>query len=814
MCGVSLSVGQTVLGRYRVESQRELGPGVVIGHGVGEGAEVTLVAVAGVDARDGAQENCERALEAHQRYRIGAAGIARPVGVGIEAGALVLAYERKLPATVAERVGASPADIGNVLTQIAAALGPLHDQGIAFGLLDASLIRVGADGVSLEGFALEPLVRELSGARASIIPPGHRAPEHEGASPEPASPASDVFALGVIATELIIGRPLRPADARPTPRACGTDVSDDVEALIGKAVARSPAARPMDVAAFAQALAETLLRPHAPLGSAPDGSPPVDEAPPPWVAPPPVAPPPPPAAPAPLPRPPPRDSLPPGALKGGSALSLLALIGGGLVILLGVGGLFAYSLLRPPPPAPTATATAVATVPPPPPAPPEPTAPDAAAPAEPDAGEPATEPDAALPPPSTGPRLALTGDTQSPLPVTPDVPVWGSDKALVTLVVFGDLECPHTRRAYRGIESILRTFPSEVRVAFRHRPLAIHSRARDAAKVAVGLRRELGEAAFWRFMAQAAATTHDANKIELAKWVTAAGGREARIEGWLADGDVENEVGRDLVLAALFDVRQTPTFFVNGLRVEGFSTHDDLRRVVEKELASTRSLLALGTASSELYAARVRKNLMGLGKDVAERSCPPVGSSPVRGAPDALVTVVEFSEFECPFCKRAQPTLDTLLARHGGDLRIVWKNFPLDHHTRARPAAAFALEVFERGGPTKFWKAHDLLFGTQSDLGDPALQSLAGQLGMPAGPLLDAAKARVNDPKIDADARLGHKLGVRGTPAFFINGRSLSGAQPLEKFEAVIKEELESARGLVSGGTPRARVYDALCGVR
>ena len=154
MCGVSLSVGQTVLGRYRVESQRELGPGVVIGHGVGEGAEVTLVAVAGVDARDGAQENCERALEAHQRYRIGAAGIARPVGVGIEAGALVLAYERKLPGTVAERLGASPADIGNVLTQIAAALGPLHDQGIAVGLLDASLIRVGADGVSLAGLSL------------------------------------------------------------------------------------------------------------------------------------------------------------------------------------------------------------------------------------------------------------------------------------------------------------------------------------------------------------------------------------------------------------------------------------------------------------------------------------------------------------------------------------------------------------------------------------------------------------------------------------------------------------------------------------
>ncbi|MCC6899324.1 MAG: thioredoxin domain-containing protein [Polyangiaceae bacterium] len=810
---MSLSVGQTVIGRYRVEAVRELGPGVQVGQGVSaDGAPVTLVAVRGV-----AHGECERALEGHQRYRIGARGIARPVGVGLEGEELVVAYERSLTDALVDRLGASAADTGNVLTQIATALGPLHDQGIAFGLIDANLIRVGAEGVSLEGFALEALVRELGGGRVSIVPPGHRAPEHEGASPEPATPASDVFALGVLATELLIGRSLRPADARPTPRACGVDVSDAVEALIGKAVARSPAARPMDVARWAQELAEALLRPHVPLASAPEAAAPVGEAPPPWVAPEPVAAPPAPRAPAPAPRPPPpRDSLPPGALKGGSALSLLALIGGGLLILLGVGGVFAYSLFRTPPPvATTATATTVVTPPPPPgPAPPpaETPGPDAAA--ELDAGEPAGEPDGALPPPNTGPRVALPADGLSPLPVTADVPVWGSDKALVTVIVFGDLECPHTRRAQRGIESVLRAFPNEVRVAFRHRPLAIHSRARDAAKVGVGMRRDHGEAAFWRFLSQAAATTHDANKIELAKWVAAAGGSAARVEDWIADAGAENEVGRDLLLAALFDVRETPTFFVNGLRVDGFSSYDDLKRVVEKELASARSLLALGTAATDLYGTRVRKNLLGLGKDVAERSCPPVGTSPVRGAADALVTIVEFSEFECPFCKRAQPTLDTLLARHGGDLRIVWKNFPLDHHQRARAAAAFALEVFDQGGATKFWKAHDLLFAAQSDLGDPALESIAGQLGLPAAPLLGAAKARANDPKIDADARLGHKLGVRGTPAFFINGRSLSGAQPLEKFEALIKEELESARGLVSGGTPRARVYDALCGVR
>ena len=80
--------------------------------------------------------------------------------------------------------------------------------------------------------------------------------------------------------------------------------------------------------------------------------------------------------------------------------------------------------------------------------------------------------------------------------------------------------------------------------------------------------------------------------------------------------------------------------------------------------------------------------------------------------------------------------------------------------------------------------------------------------------MMDAVKQRTHDAKIDADARIGQKLGVRGTPAFFVNGRSLSGALPLERFDVVVKEELESARSLVAGGTPRGRVYDALCGVR
>ena len=834
MCAVPLSVAQSVIGRYRVESVREIGPGVVCGVGLdSDGGRVTLVAVTITGAG-----HPDQALAAQDRYRIGAEGIARPVAAGFEAGELVLAYERRFSESLADRVGLTPAAIGNTLTQIAAAIAPLHDQGIAFGLIDPRLIRVGPEGVSIEGFALDAVVRELAGARVSIVPQDRRAPEHDGTNPDPVTPASDVFALGLIVTELVIGRTLSSLDARPTPRACGVDVSDEVEALISKAVARSPAARPVDVVRFAQDLAEALLRPHVPLAHTPQVEAPGAGAPPPWQAeadpaspaasppgglppaasPPPAAslpPAPPPGAPPPPLRSPNTDSIPPSRRRAESAIWVLALVGGVFVMLLGVGGLFAYSLLRAPSarvPATTATTTPGPGLGPTPTAPPLPEPSDAGEGHEPDPAP--DEPDAALPPPSTAPRVAGAADALSPLPITADLPVWGSDKALVTLVVFGDLECPHTRRAYRAIERILRAFPNDVRVAFRHRPLAIHSRARDAARVAVGVRREYGEAAFWRLFSQAASTTHDANKVELGKWVEAAGGRASRIEDWLSQAETESEVGRDLQLAGLFDVRETPTFFANGVRIEGFSTAAELERVIEKERSSARSLLTLGTALSELYATRVRKNLIGLGKDVADRNCPPVGSSPVRGAADALVTIVEYSDFECPFCKRVQPTLDTLLARHGGDLRIVWKNFPLDHHRRARPAAAFALEVFEQGGPTKFWKAHDLLFASQKDLSDAGLEVVASGLGMPPGPLMDAVKQRTHDAKIDADARIGQKLGVRGTPAFFVNGRSLSGALPLERFDVVVKEELESARSLVAGGTPRGRVYDALCGVR
>ena len=186
----------------------------------------------------------------------------------------------------------------------------------------------------------------------------------------------------------------------------------------------------------------------------------------------------------------------------------------------------------------------------------------------------------------------------------------------------------------------------------------------------------------------------------------------------------------------------------------------------------------------------------------------PLGTSPQRGPSDAWVTIVEFSDFQCPYCGVAEPTIEQVLARHPADARLVYKHFPLRQHADARPAAN-AAECARAQGPAPdgyFWEMHDVLFANQAAL-DAA--SLAGYAGRIAG--LDAAAwqacfdARQWDARVQADLDLGAGLGVSGTPTFAVNGQPLVGAAPLDTFEAVVEAARAAA---IASGIPRAQYYD------
>ncbi len=178
----------------------------------------------------------------------------------------------------------------------------------------------------------------------------------------------------------------------------------------------------------------------------------------------------------------------------------------------------------------------------------------------------------------------------------------------------------------------------------------------------------------------------------------------------------------------------------------------------------------------------------------------PLGESPQRGPGDAWVTIVEFSDFQCPYCGAAEPTVQAVLAAYPQDARLVYKHFPLSFHVNARPAANAAECARAQGD---FWEMHDLLFANQAALGASALAGYASQIaGLDTAAWQACFDARQWDSRVMADEALGESLGVPGTPTFVVNG------QPYVGLPQDLAAVVESARTrAIASGVPRDQYY-------
>ena len=170
----------------------------------------------------------------------------------------------------------------------------------------------------------------------------------------------------------------------------------------------------------------------------------------------------------------------------------------------------------------------------------------------------------------------------------------------------------------------------------------------------------------------------------------------------------------------------------------------------------------------------------------------PVASSPVRGPKDAKVTIVEFADFQCPFCAQAQPLVDQVLQKYPKDVNYVYKQFPLPAtmHPNALPAAKAALAAGKQG---KYWEMHDLLFKNSRELGADKLEEYAKQLG------LDVAKWKADmsapdvQQQIDAEMKLGQTAAVSGTPSFFVGGKRVMN-RSVDGFSEMIDTQLKDKK--------------------
>jgi protein-disulfide isomerase len=164
-----------------------------------------------------------------------------------------------------------------------------------------------------------------------------------------------------------------------------------------------------------------------------------------------------------------------------------------------------------------------------------------------------------------------------------------------------------------------------------------------------------------------------------------------------------------------------------------------------------------------------------------------VGDGPIRGSKSAKITIVEWADFQCPFCVRVNPTLEKVTEEYGDKVRFSFKHLPLSMHSKAR-AAHQAAEAAHRQG--KFWEMHDQIFAKPKDLSEETYLRYANEIGLDIDQYKKDFSSSSVRKKVDADLAEARKLGVSGTPSFFINGRFLSGAQPYGAFARVIDEEL------------------------
>ena len=161
--------------------------------------------------------------------------------------------------------------------------------------------------------------------------------------------------------------------------------------------------------------------------------------------------------------------------------------------------------------------------------------------------------------------------------------------------------------------------------------------------------------------------------------------------------------------------------------------------------------------------------------------------TPSRGPVTAPIVVVEYTDFQCPFCVRVQPTLDAVRERYGDQVVHVFKNLPLPIHAQAQLAGEASLCAQDQD---KFWEFHKWLFQNQRTMNRASMIEQAGAMGMNSELFTACLDQNTYRDKVRADMKEARSFGITGTPGFLINGRVLSGAQPLEAFEAIIDEEL------------------------
>lgn len=269
----------------------------------------------------------------------------------------------------------------------------------------------------------------------------------------------------------------------------------------------------------------------------------------------------------------------------------------------------------------------------------------------------------------------------------------------------------------------------------------------------------------------------------------------AKKEGKTVDQVVDERIEKKLTVPTDEEIQK---FYNENPRLVQGQPLDQIKpRIVQQLQQQQRQTLYLGLMDE------LRKQTQVAVLLDPPRTVVSADDNPVRGPKDAPVQIVMWSDYECPFCSRVEATMAQIRTNYGDKVAIYFRDFPLSFHKRAQKASEAAGCALEQG---KFWEMHDKLFANQRALEPANLEQYATEVELDTGKFKECLDSGKRAPEIAADMKAGQAVGVSGTPAAFINGRFLSGAQPYENFAKIIDEELArtQAKPAAPVGTPTA----------
>jgi protein-disulfide isomerase len=386
-------------------------------------------------------------------------------------------------------------------------------------------------------------------------------------------------------------------------------------------------------------------------------------------------------------------------------------------------------------------------------------------------------------------------------------PSTGPADAPITIVSWSDFACGYCYRAQFTIDALDRLYPGQIRWVHRYMPLdGDHGVAAEAALAAAaqGRLRPMSDRIY------AVGGRIDRAGLEL--FARELGLDLVRFRAELDTGAHRTQIDADVTDAASLGISGTPSFFVNGRSIHGHQPVRVFAEVIDEELARHAQHVKAGDASYEALVAGglTRADVLAPERqkpelDAAETYRVGLGLPGHQLGPDtALVTIVAWGDFQCPYCARSHGVLRQIRAKYGDDVRIVYRHFAMRGHPRAALAAEAAVAAAVEG---KFWAFHDRLFDQFDTLTRPELEQHAQAVGLDPARFREALDTRRYRDLVAAETAAGQALGVDATPTMFVNGRPIVGSLQAAKLEQIIDEHLDKARLAVKGGIAARDVY-------